>query len=94
MELPELFSRERFPIRLSGGDFLREVPYEILLTQTLARTYPNQIGINPLPMSWGQKDPEQRGPVVVSRTATTLGRRNGMSQHDFWPGIHADAAVL
>ena len=43
----------------------------------LGRTYPGQAGINPLPMDWGNKDPQQRGPVVVSRSATTIRRRNG-----------------
>jgi GTP cyclohydrolase N terminal len=28
-------------------------------------------------MDWGNKDPQQRGPVVVSRTQTTIRRRNG-----------------
>jgi GTP cyclohydrolase N terminal len=41
------------------------------------RTYPGQSGINPLPMDWGHKDPQQRGPVVVSRSQTTIRRRNG-----------------
>ncbi len=40
-------------------------------------TYPGQSGINPLPMDWGNKDPQKRGPVVVSRTPTTIRRRNG-----------------
>jgi hypothetical protein len=43
------------------------------------RTYPGQSGINPLPMDWGNKDPQERGPVVVSRGATTIRRRNGKS---------------
>ena len=41
------------------------------------RTYPGQSGINPFPMDWGHKDPQQRGPVVVSRNPTTIRRRNG-----------------
>jgi hypothetical protein len=45
----------------------------------LCRTYPGQSGINPLPMDWGNKDPQERGPVVVSRGATTIRRRNGKS---------------
>ncbi|TFA99860.1 Uracil-regulated protein 1 [Trichoderma ghanense] len=42
-------------------------------------TYPKQIGIDPLPMDWGNPDPLQRGPVVVSRAASTIRRRNGSS---------------
>ncbi|KAL6693545.1 GTP cyclohydrolase [Trichoderma pleuroticola] len=40
-------------------------------------TYPKQIGIDPLQMDWGNPDPQQRGPVVVSRAASTIRRRNG-----------------
>ena len=43
----------------------------------VVRTYPGQAGINPLPMDWGNKDYQKRGPVVVSRGATTIRRRNG-----------------
>ncbi|CAI6100478.1 unnamed protein product [Clonostachys chloroleuca] len=42
-------------------------------------TYPKQIGINPLPMDWGNPDPLKRGPVVVSRLANTIRKRNGPS---------------
>ncbi|CAG9943120.1 unnamed protein product [Clonostachys rosea f. rosea IK726] len=40
-------------------------------------TYPKQIGISPLPMDWGNPDPLKRGPVVVSRLANTIRKRNG-----------------
>lgn len=40
-------------------------------------TYPGQSGINPLPMDWGNADPQKRGPVVVTRSQTTIRRRNG-----------------
>ncbi|KAL7943023.1 GTP cyclohydrolase [Trichoderma barbatum] len=40
-------------------------------------TYPKQIGIDPFQMDWGNPDPLQRGPVVVSRAASTIRRRNG-----------------
>jgi hypothetical protein len=43
------------------------------------RTYPGQSGINPVPMDWGNKDFQLRGPVVVSRGQTTIRRRNGES---------------
>lgn len=42
------------------------------------RTYPKQIGINPLPMDWGNFDPLKRGPVAVSRLPSTIRRRNGL----------------
>ena len=49
---------------------------------------PDNPGINPLPMDWGHKDPQKRGPVIVSRNSTTIRRRNGMySNHLF--GLHS-----
>lgn len=46
-------------------------------TRIILTTYPGQSGIDPLPMNWGHKDPMQRGPVVVSRSQSTIRRRNG-----------------
>ncbi|GKU13882.1 unnamed protein product [Fusarium langsethiae] len=46
-------------------------------SRIILTTYPKQIGINPLPMDWGNSDPVKRGPIVVSRAATTIRRRNG-----------------
>lgn len=40
-------------------------------------TYPGQSGVNPFPLAWGEKDPQVRGPVVVSRDSETVRRRNG-----------------
>lgn len=42
------------------------------------RTYPKQIGIKPFPMNWGAADPKDRGPIVVSRYASTIRKRNGV----------------
>lgn len=47
-------------------------------SRIILTTYPGQSGIDPLGMNWGNLDPVQRGPVVVSRSQSTLGRRNGM----------------
>lgn len=46
-------------------------------SRIILTTYPGQSGIDPLPMNWGHKDPMQRGPVVVSRSQSTIRRRNG-----------------
>ena len=46
-------------------------------SRIILTTYPGQSGIDPLPMHWGHKDPMQRGPVVVSRSQSTIRRRNG-----------------
>ncbi|KAL7794973.1 GTP cyclohydrolase [Trichoderma ceciliae] len=44
-------------------------------------TYPKQLGIDPIQLDWGNLDPLQRGPVVVSRSASTIRRRNGSFPH-------------
>ena len=46
-------------------------------SRIILTTYPGQAGIRPLPLSWAHPDPKQRGPVVVSRHHSTIGRRNG-----------------
>lgn len=48
------------------------VTSKIILT-----SYPGQAGVDPLPMDWGNKNPDLRGPVVVSRNPSTIRRRNG-----------------
>ncbi|ODA78467.1 hypothetical protein RJ55_05848 [Drechmeria coniospora] len=49
-----------------------------LATRIVLTTYPNQTGINPLPMDWGNIDPKKRGPVIVSRSPSTIHRRNAI----------------
>ena len=46
-------------------------------SRIILTTYPNQSGIDPLPMDWGANEPAKRGPVVVSRGSRTFRRRNG-----------------
>ena len=48
-----------------------------LTSRIILTTYPGQAGIDPLTMKWGHRDPTARGPVVVSRNPSTVGRRNG-----------------
>lgn len=50
-------------------------------SRIILTTYPKQIGINPLPMHWGASDPLRRGPVVVSRSQSTIRRRNAIGAH-------------
>ena len=59
--------------------------YRIILT-----TYPGQSGIDPIEMRWGHANPGKRGPVVVSRSQSTVRRRNGkfsscFVEHSFLP---------
>lgn len=49
-----------------------------ITSRIILTTYPNQSGIDPLIMNWGHENQLQRGPVVVSRSQSTLRRRNGM----------------
>ncbi|KAI1310058.1 GTP cyclohydrolase N terminal-domain-containing protein [Xylaria venustula] len=44
-------------------------------SRIILTTYPKQIGINPIPLNWGAPGPE-RGPVVVSRSSSTIRKRN------------------
>jgi hypothetical protein len=62
-----------------GGNQVSHARKTSVTSRIILTTYPNQSGINPLPMDWGNKDFQQRGPVVVSRNPTTIRRRNGMS---------------
>lgn len=48
-------------------------------SRIILTTYPGQSGIDPLAIAWGHTDPMQRGPVVVSRSQSTIRRRNGTS---------------
>ncbi|OQD73943.1 hypothetical protein PENDEC_c013G05132 [Penicillium decumbens] len=53
----------------AGGD-------RIILT-----TYPGQSVVDPIPLDWGNGDPEKRGPVLVSRESKTITRRNAIGAH-------------
>ncbi|KAI9700459.1 MAG: hypothetical protein M1836_002474 [Candelina mexicana] len=45
-------------------------------SRIILTTYPGQAGVDPIVLNWGHNDPVQRGPVVVSRSQSTLRRRN------------------
>ncbi|CEI39617.1 unnamed protein product [Fusarium venenatum] len=62
-------------------------------SRIILTTYPKQIGINPLPMDWGNSDPVKRGPIVVSRAATTIRRRNAVGAHGGSYSIYYALAV-
>ncbi|BFZ56170.1 Uracil-regulated protein 1 [Savitreella phatthalungensis] len=44
-------------------------------------TYPGQATVKPIPLVWGEADPQKRGPVIVSRQANTLASRNAIGAH-------------
>jgi hypothetical protein len=64
-----------------------------LTSRIILTTYPKQIGINPLPMKWGNFDPLKRGPVVVSRSPNTVRRRNAIGAHGGSYSIYYALAV-
>ena len=49
-------------------------------SRIILTTYPGQAGIDPVRVNWGHHDQILRGPVVVSRSQSTLRRRNGMAK--------------
>jgi hypothetical protein len=55
-----------------------------ITSRIVLTTYPGQSGVDPLPMDWGNKSPELRGPVTVSRNQSTFRRRNGQYRRSSW----------
>jgi len=62
-------------------------------SRIILTTYPKQIGIKPLPLEWGVADPVLRGPVTVSRAASTIRRRNAIGAHGGSYSIYYALAV-
>ncbi|TRX95326.1 hypothetical protein FHL15_003657 [Xylaria flabelliformis] len=54
------------------------LPQAALATSSKESSF--QIGINPIPLNWGAPGPE-RGPVVVSRSSSTIRKRNAIGAH-------------
>ncbi|GAA5863486.1 hypothetical protein JCM8547_007259 [Rhodosporidiobolus lusitaniae] len=49
--------------------------------RVILTTYPGQVGINPIPLEWGAKSSEERGPVVASRQPKSLKIRNAIGAY-------------
>ena len=62
-------------------------------SKIILTTYTGQSGIDPVALIWGQRDPVSRGPVVVSRTRSTFGRRNAIGAHGGSYSIYHALAV-
>ncbi|KAG9247890.1 GTP cyclohydrolase-like protein II [Calycina marina] len=62
-------------------------------SRIILTTYPGQAGIDPLPMDWGNKDPQKRGPVAVSRNQQSVRRRNAIGAHGGSYSIYYALAV-
>jgi len=67
--------------------------YPAFTSKIILTSYPNQPGVDPCPMSWGNPNPEERGPVVVSRHRSTIGRRNAVGAHGGSYSIYHALAV-
>ncbi|KAI0810742.1 GTP cyclohydrolase N terminal-domain-containing protein [Xylaria sp. FL0064] len=61
-------------------------------SRIILTTYPKQIGINPIPLNWGAPGLE-RGPVVVSRSSSTIRKRNAIGAHGGSYSIYFALAV-
>ncbi|KAI1261286.1 GTP cyclohydrolase N terminal-domain-containing protein [Xylariaceae sp. FL1019] len=61
-------------------------------SRIILTTYPKQIGIKPIPLNWGAQGPE-RGPVVVSRSSSTIRKRNAIGAHGGSYSIYFALAV-
>jgi GTP cyclohydrolase II len=62
-------------------------------SKIILTTHPGQAGVDPLPMDWGNSDPMKRGPVVVSRSHSTIRRRNAIGAHGGSYSIYYALAV-
>ncbi|KAF6223462.1 hypothetical protein HO133_000305 [Letharia lupina] len=62
-------------------------------SRIILTTYPGQSGIDPLNMEWGHVDALERGPVVVSRSQSTVRRRNAIGAHGGSYSIYHALAV-
>lgn len=62
-------------------------------SKIILTTHPGQAGVDPLPMQWGAKDAQTRGPVVVSRNPSTFRRRNAVGAHGGSYSIYYALAV-
>ncbi|KXT16134.1 hypothetical protein AC579_5079 [Pseudocercospora musae] len=64
-----------------------------LTSKIILTSYPGKAGVDPLPMEWGARDSAKRGPVVVSRNPSTIGRRNAIGAHGGSYSIYYALAV-
>ena len=62
-------------------------------SRIILTTYPGQSGIDPIPLDWGNPNPSQRGPVIVSRMQNTIRRRNAIGAYGGSYSIYHALAV-
>ncbi|ORX48211.1 hypothetical protein DM01DRAFT_1338680 [Hesseltinella vesiculosa] len=44
-------------------------------------TYPNQLGVRPVPLTWGAPGHKERGPVIASRHSQSIKKRNAIGAY-------------
>lgn len=71
--------REQYDSPPSGVEASPRRQSSAFSSKIVLTSHPGQSGVDPLPMDWGNSDPDKRGPVVVSRHRNTIRRRNGTS---------------
>lgn len=49
--------------------------------RAILTTFPDQIGVKPIPLKWGAKSPEERGPILASRQQASLKVRNAIGAY-------------
>ena len=54
-------------------------------------THPSNFGVDPEPVSWGERDPRKRGPVVA--TVSKPGMRNAIGAHSGTYSIYRAVAL-
>ncbi|PHH73860.1 hypothetical protein CDD83_4657 [Cordyceps sp. RAO-2017] len=69
------------------------IPKSVFPSRIVLTTYPKQIGIDPIPIHWGNSDHLKRGPVIVSRSPSTIRRRNAIGAHGGTYSIYYALAV-
>ncbi|KAL1590379.1 hypothetical protein WHR41_00677 [Cladosporium halotolerans] len=62
-------------------------------SKIILTSYPGQAGVDPIPLKWGAKDPKERGPVIVTRSPSTIRRRNAIGAHGGSYSIYYALAV-
>ncbi|KAI8807608.1 GTP cyclohydrolase N terminal-domain-containing protein [Cladochytrium replicatum] len=62
--------------------------HRIILT-----TYPNQVGIKPVPLQWGAPDSQTRGPIIASRIPNSIKVRNAIGAHGGSYSVYRALAV-
>lgn len=66
-----------------SSDIAAQTKHEgaIFSSRVILTTYPGQSNVRPIPIKWAAADPLERGPIIVSRQASTIGKRNAIGAH-------------